>query len=311
MDKLTAMQTFVQIVSAGSFTRAAEQLLVPKARVSQRLQALEAALGVRLLERTTRALRLTDDGRVYHERCLQLLADMEETEQALRGGHARPRGLLRVDAVAAIARHVLGPALAEFGGLYPDLAVHLHSRDRISHLLEDGVDCAIRGGPLPDASHVARSAGVVHLGLYASPGCLDRHGVPREAEALERMPRLGWLDQRGNGVVAWCLERDDGSRVDVPGVPALAFDDGDAAIAAAVGGAGVVVAAPFAVRGLVSAGLLTPVLPQWEAGRRAVSVLLPSSRQLSARVRCFVDWAVERLQHDPAMALRPRDLAGA
>jgi DNA-binding transcriptional LysR family regulator len=311
MDKLTAMHTFVQIVSAGSFTRAAERLLVPKARVSQRIQALEAVLGVRLLERTTRTLRVTDDGRAYHERCLQLLADLEETEQALRGGHARPRGLLRIDAVAAIARHVLAPALDEFGRLYPDLTVHLHSRDRISHLLEDGVDCAIRGGPLPDASHIARSAAVVHLGLYASPACLARHGAPLEPEALARIPRLGWLDQRRGGVVPWRLQRDDGSEIEVPGVPAMAFDDGDAAIAAAAGGAGVVVAAPFAVRALVGAGQLSPVLPQWEAGRRTVSVLLPSSRQLSARVRCFVDWAVERLRHDPALALRPRDLTGA
>ena len=298
----------MQIVEAGSFTRAAERLLVPKARVSQRLQALEAALGVRLLERTTRALRLTDDGRAYHERCVRLLADIEETEQALRGGHARPGGLLRVDAVAAVARHVLAPALEEFGRLYPEMAVHLHSRDRIGHLLEDGIDCAIRGGPLPDASHVARSACTVHLGLYASPGCLARHGTPTEPEALARLPRLGWLDQRNGGVVPWRLQRDGGPGIDVPGVPALAFDDGDAAAAAAAGGAGLVVAAPFAVRALVDAGALRPVLPQWEAGRRTVSVLVPSSRQLSARVRCFVDWAVERLRHDPALALRPHDL---
>jgi LysR family transcriptional regulator for bpeEF and oprC len=159
---------------------------------------------------------------------------------------------------------------------------------------------------------VARSVGVVHLGLYASPGCLDRHGAPREPEALSNMPRLGWLDQRGGGIfVPWRLERDDGTQTDVPGVPARAVGDSDVAVAAAAGGAGVVVAAPFAVWALVVAGRLSPVLPQREAGRRTVSLLLPSSRQLSARVRCFVDWAVERLRHDPALALRPRDLAGA
>ncbi|MFO0121051.1 MAG: LysR family transcriptional regulator [Inhella sp.] len=311
MDKLSAMQTFVQIVEAGSFTRAAERMQLPKARVSQRLQALEAELGVRLLERTTRALRLTNDGRAYHERCVQLLADLEEAEQALRGDHARPSGVLRVDVVAAIARHVLAPALGDFSRHYPELAVHLHSRDRISHLLEDGIDCAIRGGPLPDASHVAISACTVHLGLYAAPECLARPGTPQAPEVLARLPRLGWVDQRSGGVLPWRLARDDGAGFDVPGLPTLAFDDGDAAIAAALGGAGVVVAAPFAVRAAVQSGTLCPVLPAWEAGQRTVSVLWPSRRQRSARLRCFVDWAVERLRHDPALALRPRDLVPA
>jgi DNA-binding transcriptional LysR family regulator len=311
MDKLTAIQTFVQIVDAGSFTRAADRLQAPKARVSQRLKDLEAALGVRLLERTTRALRLTDEGRSYHARCLQVLADLEETEQALRGRHGAPRGRLRVDALAAIARHVLAPAIGEFRQRYPGLDVHLRGSDRIGHLLEDGIDCAIRGGELPDAGHVGRTVVSVHLGLYASPACLARHGEPADPGALADVPRIGWLAQRGSGIEPWRLTREDGGAVfEVAGEPALAFDDGDTATAAAVGGAGIVVAAPFAVRALVREGALVPVLPQWEAGRRPVSILYPSSRQLSARVRCFVDWATERLRADPAMALRPRELAG-
>ncbi|MEN9418105.1 MAG: hypothetical protein RI988_1725 [Pseudomonadota bacterium] len=308
MDKLSALQTFVQIVEAGSFTRAAERLGIPKARASQRLQDLESALGVRLLERTTRALRLTDDGRAYHARCARLLAELDEAEQALRGRHGQPRGHLRVEAVAAIARHVLAPALGDFHRRYPQLTVHLGSSDRISHLLEDGIDCAIRGGELPDAGHVARRVCSVHLGLYASPQYLARDGLPDGPDALVDRPRLGWMASRGGGVETWRLVHADGRAVDVPGVSALAFDDGDAAVAAAAGGAGIVVAAPFAVRSLVRRGELVPVLSEWTAGQRSVHVLYPSSRQLSMRVRCFVDWAVEHLQSDPGLALHPRDL---
>lgn len=310
MDKLTAMHTFVHIVDAGSFTRAAEHLDVPKARVSQRLQDLETALGVRLIERSTRALRLTDDGRAYYERCVRLLADIDEAEQALRGHHGHPRGVLRVESVAAIARHLLAPALGDFSRQYPEITVQLRGSDRISHLLEEGVDCAIRGGDLPDSSLIARHVCTVRLGLYASPECLARHGMPDDPLALARCPRLGWLSHRSGGTVPWRLSHADGSAVAVPGVAALAFDDGDAAVSAAVGGAGIVVAAPFAVLDLVRRGRLVPVLPQWEAGQRPVHVLYPSSRQLSARVRCFVDWAVEHLRREPTIALQPRDLQG-
>ena len=309
MDKLSAMQTFARIVEAGSFTGAAEQLGVPKGRVSQRLQDLEAALGARLLERTTRALRLTDDGRAYYERCVRLLAEIEEAEQALRGNHAAPRGQLRVEGVAVIARHVLAPALAEFHRRYPEVTVQLCSSDRIIHLLEDGVDCAIRGGSLADASHVARKACTVYFGLYASPDFLARNGTPSEPADLAARPRLGWLAPQGGGVLPLHLSHESGESLEIPGAPALVFDDGDAAIAAALAGAGIVVTAPFAVRALVAQGRLLPVLPQWEAGQRPVSVIYPSSRQLSARVRCFVDWAVELLRREPALALRPRDLA--
>lgn len=310
MDKLTAMQTFVQIVDAGSFTRAAERLGVPKARVSQRLGDLESVLGVRLLERTTRALRLTEDGRAYHARCVHLLAEIDETEQALRGHHGRPRGQVRVEAIASIARHVLAPALRDLRTRYPELVVRLGSSDRITHLLEDGIDCAVRGGDLPDAGIVARTACTVRLGLYASPDCVARHGRPHHPSALADWPRLGWLAP-GAGVVPWRLAHDDGATVELGGSTALAFDDGDAAVAAAIGGAGVVVAAPFAVAAAVRRGELEPVLPDWEAGQRPVHVLYPSSRQLSARVRCVVDWLLERLRSEPALAWRPRDLADA
>jgi len=308
MDKLTAMQTFVTIVDSGSFTRAAERLDLPKARVSQRLRDLESVLGVRLLERSTRALRLTDEGRAYHERCVRMLAEIDEAEQALQGRHGQPQGQLRVEAVAAIARHVLAPALHDFRQRYPGMTVRLGSSDRLSHLLEDGIDCAIRGGDLPDSRLVARPVCTVHLGLYASPDCIARHGRPRDPAALADWPRLGWFAPRG-GTVPWRLRREGAEAVDLPGQPALAFDDGDAAVAAAVGGAGLVVAAPFAVAALVRAGALQPVLPDWTAGQRAVHVLYPSARQLSARVRCFADWAIARLRAEPALSWSPSELA--
>lgn len=144
MDKLTAMATFVKVVDAGSFTRAADALGLPKARVSQRVSDLEKHLGVRLLNRTTRALSLTHDGSAYFDKCQVLLQQIDELEATLRGGTATPIGRLRVDSLITIARWVIAPRLHDFQARYPRIQLRLSSSDRISNLLEDGIDCTIR-----------------------------------------------------------------------------------------------------------------------------------------------------------------------
>ncbi|AVK08749.1 LysR family transcriptional regulator [Pseudomonas paraeruginosa] len=308
MDKLTAMATFGAVVEAGSFTRAAERLSIPKARVSQRISDLERHLGARLLQRTTRSLNLTEDGRAYYSKCASILQQVDELEATLRGGLVEPRGSLRIEALASVARWVLAPRLHEFQRRYPQLTLTLCASDRVSHLLEEGIDCAIRGGTLPDSSLVARHACDVRLGLYAAPGYLEDAGNARHPRELREHRRLSWFTGQRNPF-AWKLESTDGS-FDLGASQGLRFDDPDVAIASCLAGSGICPAAPFAVESWVRAGALVPVLPQWSFAPRPIHLVYPGDRHLSARVRCFVDWALELMRQSPSLSMSPQELAG-
>ena len=308
MDKLSAMATFVAVVDTGSFTRAAESLDLPKARVSQRISDLEAALGVRLLQRSTRALSLTKDGDVYLERCRQILLDITEVEDALKGSESTPTGSIHVDVLTSIARWVIAPHMHEFQALYPNLAVRLGSSDRVSNLLEDGIDCAIRGGSLEDSAMVARHVAEVTIGLYASPAYMESSAPIIEPEDLPNHQRMTWFSPRGGGRLAWQLETGERS-VLLQATESLQFEDPDVAIAACLAGTGICPAAPFAVEAYVGAGQLVPVLPSWHFEPRPIHIVYPTRKHLSAKVRCFVDWSYELLRKNEAVHLTPLALA--
>lgn len=307
MDKLSAMATFATVVEAGSFTRAADVLALPKARVSQRVSDLERLLGVRLLNRTTRALKLTNDGQAYFAKCQVILQEIEELEEALRGGAVEPRGRLRVEALVSVARWVIAPRLHEFQAIYPLISVHLGSSDRIRHLLEDGIDCAIRGGALEDSGQIARHVCDIHLGLYAAPQYLQAAGAVRTAQELVKHRRLSWFAGQGNPF-AWHLETAS-EACELPAGDGLQFDDPDVAIASCMAGSGICPAAPFAVQGWVGAGALVPVLPHWSFQARPIHIIYPGNKHLSARVRCFVDWSIALMQSSPSLRMRPSELA--
>ena len=308
MDKLAAMATFVQVVESGSFTRAAEAMDLPKARVSQRVSALEDQLGIRLLQRTTRVVKCTDDGRVYFTKCKAILEQIADVENSLTGETQSPAGTVRVEALAAVGRWILAPRLGDFRRLHPGIQVRLGSSDRVSHLLEEGVDCAIRGGHLEDSTLVARHVRDVAFGLYAAPSYLATHGPIQGLNALRQAQRISWISGRSSTDSAWRLITVDGP-VEVAQTAPLTFDDPDAAVEAAISGAGVAPAAPFSVARHVSEGKLVPVLPHWHFAARPIHVVYPTSKHLSARVRAFVDWAIEILQSNPTLSWMPSDLA--
>lgn len=308
MDKLAAMSTFVKVVETGSFTRAAEVLGLPKARVSQRINDLEAVLGVRLLQRTTRTLNLTDDGRAYFDKCQLLLQQLDELEHTLRGGTRQAQGRLRVDSLVSIARWVIAPRLPEFKALHPGIDLRLGSSDRLSHMLEEGIDCAVRGGVLEDSSMVARHLCDITLGLYASPAFLGTVGRVEQPTDLEGLPRLTWFRAGAGNPFAWTLTSGAAMAQLEAGV-GIQFDDPEVAIAACVAGAGICPGAPFAVAALVRAGLLAPVLPAWHFPARPVHLVYPSSRHLSMRLRCFVNWLLAVVEQQPDLRLTPAALA--
>lgn len=184
MDRLQAMQVFTRVVDTNSFTKAAETLSLPRASVTTIIQNLEAFLGVRLMHRTTRRLSLTPDGAAYYERCVRILAEVEETEASFQINNRKPHGKLRVDMPGSLGRLVVIPALNEFRDRYPDIDLQLGLSDRPVDLLQEGVDCVIRVGALQDSSLVARRVGLFEGVTVASRAYLERYGEPRSIDDL-------------------------------------------------------------------------------------------------------------------------------
>ena len=185
MDRFDAMQAFARVVETGSFTKAAETLHMSRTSVTQLVQQLEARLRVRLLNRTTRKLNLTADGAAYYERVVRLLAELDDAETSLSSAALAPRGRLRIDVPSPLARLLLIPALPEFHARYPEIQIDLGVSDRLVDLIDENVDCVIRGGELRDQSLMARRVGDLQLGVYAAPAYLQRAGVPSHPRELE------------------------------------------------------------------------------------------------------------------------------
>lgn len=185
MDRFDAMQAFARVVEAGSFTKAAETLHMSKTTVTQLIQQLEARLRVKLLNRTTRKVNATADGAAYYERVIKLLADMDDAETSLPGAAAQPKGRLRVDVPSPLANLILVPALPEFYARYPEIQIDMGVSDRIVDIIDENVDCVVRGGELRDQSLMARKVADLQLGVYAAPSYLARSGTPMHPRELE------------------------------------------------------------------------------------------------------------------------------
>jgi LysR family transcriptional regulator, regulator for bpeEF and oprC len=282
------MEVFVRVVEVGSFSRAAERLDMGKATVTTVLQNLENHLGVRLLNRTTRRLSLTDDGTAYYERAVRILADVEETEAALSRAAVKPQGRLRVDMPVALARSHVIPALPRFCAQYPEVTVFATLNDQVTDLVEEGIDAVIRIGNLKDSTLVARKVYDTKGIICASPEFIARFGEPSAPEELGNYNCLGFISPSSGRVRDWSLEN-GGKRYSHMPSGNVHTNSVEALLDAAVGGAGLIFLLDFAVSRAISAGLLQPVLPGWST-TRSVSVAYPQNRHLSAKVRVFVDF---------------------
>lgn len=300
MNKLQAMEVFVQVVDAGGFTRAAENMQLPKATVSNLIQALERALAVKLLHRTTRQISVTADGAAYYERCLRILADVREAEESLSRTKLSPSGRLRVDAPSALARDMLIPALPDFFARYPDITLELGCSDRPVDLIEEGVDCAVRGGALGDSTLIARRIGALNFTTCASPSYLARYGVPQHPRDLVRHVCVNYFSAKTGKVYDWDFTR-DGERIVLP-LPALvALNDSNAYIAAGLAGLGVTQMSTFALADYLADGRMVPILAEWSSDPVPIHVVYPQNRHLSAKVRVFVEWVADLFINHPGM----------
>ncbi|HEX7250223.1 MAG TPA: LysR family transcriptional regulator [Burkholderiales bacterium] len=291
------MQAFVRIVDGGSLSAAARSLGVSLPAVVRTLGALEAHLGTRLLNRTTRRIALTDAGQRYCERARQILSEMEDAERSASSERRRPSGTLSLTAPLAYGRLKLVPVLAEYRRRFPDVAVRLLLVDRNVSLVEEGLDLAVRIGPLADSALVATELDRVRRVAFASPGYLRRHGTPRHPRELSSHACLSAsvlapLDQ-------WRFS-DRGKPLDLKVRPAFVSNNAEAVIGMAEAGAGIGVALSYQVEAQLARGKLKRVLEDFEPAPLPVSALHPHGRLVAAKVREFVALAAALLGERPA-----------
>lgn len=294
MDRFNAMQAFARVAEAGSFTKAAATLNMSKTSVTQLVQQLEARLQVRLFNRTTRKVNVTADGAAYYERVIKLLADLDDAETSLSSAARAPRGRLRIDVPSPLARMLLIPALPQFYARYPEIQLSLGVSDRIVDMIEENVDCVVRGGEITDQSLVARHLADLPIGVYAAPSYLAQHGTPahpRElAEGLHSTVGYWWF--RTGKTLAITLTRGD-EEVCVQGQSRLVVDDGNAYLAAGLAGLGLVWLPHYMAQPPVARGELLQVLPEWQIAPMPLYLAFAPNRHVSAKLRVFINWMTE------------------
>jgi len=287
---LNELLVFTRVVQTGSFTGAAKLLGMPKSSVSRKVSELEDRVGARLLQRTTRKLGLTDAGRIYFARSARIVAEIEETEQAVGQTQAEPRGLLRV--TAPLSFTVLGPIVADYLRRYPEVQVDLVCTDRRVDLVEEGFDMAVRAGPLDDSSLVARRIGEGKRVLVASPAYLKRHGTPKVPADLEQHVCI--VFGAGASPNVWKLRSAEES-VEVEVVPRFTVNDPDIVVDVARAGVGIAAAPAFTFAEDFDAGKLREVLATWSLPSAPLHVLYPTTRHLSPKVSVFADLVTKGL----------------
>ncbi|BBP75913.1 LysR family transcriptional regulator [Pseudomonas gingeri NCPPB 3146 = LMG 5327] len=292
MDRFNAMRVFTRIVELGGFAKAADSLQLPRASVTILVKQLEAHLGVQLLRRTTRQVSTTLDGAAYYQRCVRLLADLEETEAVFRATRLNPRGTLRVDMPAAIGRLIVIPVLPEFTERYPLIELEIGLNDRPVDLIREGIDCVLRGGGVLDDSLVARPLVTVEQVICASPAYLHKHGVPDSLEALSAHRMVEYFSS-ASGKRYGLDFLHDGQLQALHLARQVAVSSADGYLAACEAGFGLAQIPYYHVVEQLRDGRLCEVLPGIAQPGLPLSALYPPHRQLSQRVRVFVDWLVE------------------
>jgi LysR family transcriptional regulator for bpeEF and oprC len=303
MDKLQAMQVFVRIVETGGVTRAADSLGVPKATATTLIQKLEAVLGVRLLNRTTRRVSVTPDGAAYYDRCLAILSLVRDTEESLGQQHATPRGRLRVDVPTLMARSVFVPALPRFFARYPDIELALASSERRADLIEEGIDCAVWSGEIEESNFVARRVGFLYFGTCAAPSYIAKYGRPEHPDDLVRHRCINHFSPRTGKIADWVFSK-NGVRVQTSLRGNVALEDENSYVAAAEAGLGIAQIPAFVLKESMERGSLDLLLGDWFPEPSPLYVVYPQFRHLSGRIRVFVDWVAQMLGDHDGIQLR-------
>ena len=291
MEDFSAISTFVRVVEAKSFAAAASQLGMTPSGVSRAVTRLETQLGARLLFRSTRSLRLTDDGAAFHARCKEILADLAEATEALNYANSKPTGKLRVGISLSVGRAAVIPRLTEFEQRYPDIRLELSMSDSASDLNGDGLDCAIRVGQLEDSSLIARKIGYLRNVVCASPEYLRKYGAPRSIEDLKHHRCINYVYPNG---------RPRQWQFDTPGGPLevdidahMLINDGESVLQAVAAGLGITQVPRMLAACMLDKGMLELVMTDTASTGKPVWIVYPQKKHLSARVQAFIEWVRE------------------
>ena len=287
MDDLNDILIFTKVVEKGSFTAAAESLMLPKSTVSRSISRLEARLSTRLLQRSTRRINLTEIGRRYYDRCRQIIQELEAANGIVESYRAQPSGLLRITAPYMLGQAFLGAIVAEFLATYPDVRCQVELSNRRIDLIEEGFDLALRVGSLPDSSLIMTRLGQVNASLFASSSYLAKHGIPQTPSELHRHILL----DLGTSVVKNRTLTDGLDRTEIAILPRLVCNDADILLDAAIAHQGIAVLPQFVAQDAIAQDRLEPVLPEWHVHQVDINALYPSYKDLSPTVSAFVDLA--------------------
>ncbi|NIE64652.1 LysR family transcriptional regulator [Burkholderia sp. Ax-1719] len=295
MDRLQTMQIYVNIVERGSFTQAAEALQLHRPAVTKAVQQLETELGIRLLNRSTRRVSTTAEGEAFYQRCVHLLANVNETFASFAQfaqNRPQPKGRLRIELPVALAKTMVVPALPDFQQRYPQVEIVLGVNDQPADLISEGIDCVLRVGELKDSGLIARQIGVVQMATCASPAYLARHGVPRTLDELQTHKAVNFFTGRNRRVIDWTF-RSGGKTVTLKLTSGLLTDNAEAVLASGLAGLGIVQALRPALQPWIDTGHLVEVLPNLAPVPKPVSVVYPNRDHLPGKVRVFIDWISE------------------
>jgi DNA-binding transcriptional LysR family regulator len=300
MDRFDAMRVFARIVERRSFTKAADDLGLPRSSVTDAVRMLEARLGVRLLQRTTRQVSPTLDGEAYYQRCVSLIADLEDAESAFAG--AKPSGLVRVDVHGTQARYFLLPGLPRFRQQYPDIRLHFSEAHQPLDMIREGLDCILRAGELSDSPLIKRRLAVLDRGTFASPDYLNRFGTPQSPDDLERHEMVGLLSSDSSEIIPLAFGSD--SKMRQVRLPAMVTVTGpETNVACACMGLGLIQVPRYRVSAELASGALVEVLAGFPPSPLPIHVLYSHTRHLSPRLRVFIDWMAEQFRE----RLAPRE----
>jgi DNA-binding transcriptional LysR family regulator len=290
VDQVKAMKVFVRIYERSSFTLAADDLNLPRATLTHTLNQFEAWLGTRLLERSTRRVRPTLDGEAYYQRCVQLLAELEEAELAFRS--VAPKGRLRVDLHGTLAKYFVVPALPQFMARYPDIELSISEADRFVDLIAEGVDCVLRAGTLGDSALIGRRVANLRQVTCASPAYLRKYGEPKSLAELSKHRAVNYVSRTTAKLFPFEFMV-DGELQEVSIDGALSVFGAEIYSASAVAGLGIIQCPHYRMADLIEQGVMREILQETPPPLMPVSVLYPQNRHMSPRVRVFVDWLAE------------------
>jgi DNA-binding transcriptional LysR family regulator len=294
MDRFDTMKLFIRLVELRSFTKVADELGIPRSSVTIAIQQLEARLGTRLLHRTTRQVSTTLDGDAYFLRCQRLVADLEETEEAFASTPTRLRGKLRVDLQGTLATHFLLPYIGEFCEAHPQLELEIGMGDRLVDLVREGIDCVLRAGEPKDSSMVGRRVATLEQVTCASAGYIGKAGLPTTLDAFSRHRAINYATATGK-VVPFDFQV-EGQRRSVHLKSTVTVSNAEAYVLCCQADLGFIQLPRYHVEAQLKAGTLVEVLPEFHPAPMPVTLLYPQHRQLSHRVRAFVDWVAERMR---------------